>query len=60
GHELRGVNWRLPMEPGARVTGIAATGPGAAASGRGLDLLIGCAEADRASGALVSVSGLHR
>ena len=60
GHELRGVNWRLPMDRGARVTGLAATGPGAAASGRGLDLLIGCAEPDRASGALVSVSGLHR
>ncbi len=60
GRELHGVNWRLPMDPGARVTGIAAPGPGAAASGRGLDLLVGCAEPDRASGALVAVSGLHR
>ena len=60
GREFQGVNWRLPMELGARVTGIAAPGPGATASGRGLELLVGCAEPDRTSGALISVSGLHR
>ena len=60
GREFQGVNWRLPMERGTRVTGIAAAGPGAAASSRGLELLIGCSEPDRASGALVAVSGLHR
>lgn len=60
GQELQGVNWRLPMDRGARVTGLAASGLRAAAPGRGLELLIGCAEPDRVSGALVAVSGLHR
>ena len=60
GRELHGASWRLPMDRGARITGLAASGPGAAAPGRGLELLIGCAEPGRASGALVAVSGLPR
>ena len=60
GRELHGANRRLPMDRGARITGLAASAPGTAAPGRGLELLIGCAEPDRASGALVAVSSLHR
>ena len=60
GQELQGVHWRLPLDRGARVSGVAAAASGTAGFGHSLELLIGCAEPGRASGALVSVSGLHR
>ena len=60
GQELQGVHWRFRLERGARITGVAAGGREAAGFGNPLELLIGCAEPGRTSGALVSVSGLRR
>ena len=60
GQELQGVHWRLRLDRGTRVTGVAVSGTGTGGSGRALKLLIGCADPGRGSGALVSVSGLNR
>ena len=60
GQELQGVHWRLRLDRGTRITGLAVPGSGTAGFDGVLKLLIGCADPGRGSGALVSVSGLNR